>query len=105
MIGTTNMSDAFRSVTESIKPLMANAKDFALRYWRVLGLLALLALAVAGYALWPRTPPASTVVTGSTTPGWSRQCVAGVSYLQFASGVSVEWTPAGRVKTCSEPAK
>jgi hypothetical protein len=104
MIGTYNMSDALRNLTESIKTLMANAKDFALRYWRVIGLLALLVLGLASYAVWPRTTPASTAVTAST-PGWSRQCVAGVSYLQFTSGVSVEWTPAGKVKTCSEPAK
>jgi hypothetical protein len=100
MIGTTAMSGALRNLTESTKTLTANAKDFALRYWHVIGLLiALLALALAGYALWPRTTPASTAVT----PGWSRQCVAGVSYLQFTSGVSVEWTPAGKVKSCSEP--
>ena len=104
MIGTTNVSGALRNLTESIKPLMANAKDFVLRYWRVIGLLALLALALGGYALWPRTAPSSTAVTTSA-PGWSRQCVAGVSYLQFTSGVSVEWTPASKVKTCREPAK
>ncbi len=32
--------------------------------------------------------------------GWSRMCVAGVSYLQFTSGATVEYTPEGRVKTC-----
>ena len=106
MIGTTNMSGirALRNLTEGIKPLMASAKVFALRHWRVIGLLALLVLAVAAYAVWPRTTPASTAGTTSTA-GWSRQCVAGVSYLQFASGVSVEWTPGGKVKTCSESAK
>jgi hypothetical protein len=105
MIGTINMSGALRNLTESIRTLMANAQDFALRHWRVIGLLALLAVvALAGYAAWPRTTPASTAMTAST-PGWSRQCVAGVSYLQFASGVSVEWTPAGKVKTCSDPAR
>ena len=39
------------------------------------------------------------------TPAWSRVCVAGVSYIQFTSGASAEWTPAGKVKTCSEPGK
>jgi hypothetical protein len=104
MIRTIDMSGTLRNLTESIKPLIANAKDFALRYWRVIGLVMLLAVVLAGYALWQRTTPASTTTTAST-PGWSRQCVAGVSYLQFASGVSVEWTPAGKVKTCSEAAK
>lgn len=32
--------------------------------------------------------------------GWSRMCIAGVSYLQFTSGATVEYTPEGRVKTC-----
>lgn len=32
--------------------------------------------------------------------GWSRICVGGVSYLQFASGASVEYTQDGKVKTC-----
>lgn len=89
-----------------IKTLMANPMDFALRYlrdWRVIGPLALLVLGAAAYASWPRTIP-STAVTASA-PGWSRLCVAGVSYLQFTSGASVEWTPAGKVKSCSEPAK
>jgi hypothetical protein len=105
MVGTIDMSGALRSFTESIRTLMANAHDFALRQWRVIGLLAMLVVvALAGYAAWPRTTPASNAMTAAT-PGWSRQCVAGVSYLQFTSGVSVEWTPAGKVKTCSEPAK
>ena len=105
MISTAYMSDALRNLAESIKTLMATAKDFALRHWRVIGLLpALLVLALVGYAVWPRTAPAPTAGTASTS-GWSRQCVAGVSYLQFTSGVSVEWTPNGKVKTCSEPAK
>jgi hypothetical protein len=105
MIGAVNMSSALRSLTESIKALIANAKDLTLRYWRVIGLLALLAVTLAGYALWPRTTPAASTAATAPAPGWSRQCVAGVSYLQFTSGVSVEWTPAGRVKTCSDPAK
>lgn len=36
----------------------------------------------------------------ATYTGWSRICVAGVSYLQFTSGASVEWTPEGKIKTC-----
>ncbi len=39
-------------------------------------------------------------VTASTT-GWSRICVGGVSYLQFTSGASVEYTSDGKVKTCN----
>lgn len=104
MIGSTNMSGVLRNLTEGTRPMMANARDLALRYWRVIGLVALLALALVAYALWPRTTPASTAAT-APSPGWSRQCVAGVSYLQFTSGVSVEWTPASKVKTCSDSAK
>ena len=33
--------------------------------------------------------------------GYSRQCVGGVSYLQFSSGVTVEYNPNGTIKTCS----
>jgi hypothetical protein len=33
--------------------------------------------------------------------GYSRSCVDGVSYLQFPSGVTVEYTPNGKIKTCS----
>lgn len=32
--------------------------------------------------------------------GWSSVCVNGVSYLQFVSGVTVEYTPDGKIKTC-----
>lgn len=32
--------------------------------------------------------------------GYSRSCVDGVSYLQFASGVTVEYTREGKVKPC-----
>ena len=32
--------------------------------------------------------------------GWSRACVEGVSYLQFPSGVTVEYTREGKIKTC-----
>lgn len=37
--------------------------------------------------------------------GYARSCVDGVEYLQFASGVTVAYTPDGKVKTCPvEPA-
>jgi hypothetical protein len=36
----------------------------------------------------------------ATYTGYSRMCVAGVSYLQFTSGASVEYTPDGKVRTC-----
>jgi hypothetical protein len=87
-----------------IKTLMANPMDFAQRHWPVIGLLSLLVLvlALAAFAAWPRTTATSAAATPA--PNWSRTCVAGVSYLQFASGASVEWTPGGRVKTCSETA-
>lgn len=32
--------------------------------------------------------------------GWSRICVGGVSYLQFVSGVTVEYSRDGKIKTC-----
>jgi hypothetical protein len=88
-----------------IKTLTTNPRDFALRHWPAIGLLALLVLVLAGYSAWPRMTAIPATTTTATTPGWSRICVAGVSYLQFTSGASVEWTPAGKVKTCSEPAK
>lgn len=37
---------------------------------------------------------------GAAVTGWSRVCVDGVSYLQFVSGVTVEYTPDGKIKTC-----
>jgi hypothetical protein len=64
-------------------------------------LVVVVVLALAGYAAWPRMT--ATTVTAST--GWSRVCVSGVSYLQFTSGASVEWTPAGKVKACGESGK
>lgn len=39
-------------------------------------------------------------VTASATGAPSEACVDGVSYLQFTSGVSVKYTPQGRVATC-----
>lgn len=32
--------------------------------------------------------------------GYSKSCVEGVSYLQFASGVTVQYAPDGKVVTC-----
>jgi len=91
--------------------LMTSPRDFALRHWPAIGLAALLVvLTVACYSgALPRITatsitPAATATT-ATTPAYARICVAGVSYIQFTSGASVEWTPAGKVKTCSEPAK
>jgi outer membrane lipopolysaccharide assembly protein LptE/RlpB len=49
-------------------------------------------LLLAGCGWWER-------VTAHYT-GWSRICVDGVSYLQFTSGASVEYTPDGKVRTC-----
>lgn len=34
--------------------------------------------------------------------GWSHICVNGVSYLQFISGVTVEYTRDGKIKTCDK---
>ena len=34
--------------------------------------------------------------------GYQRECVAGVYYLQFPSGATVEYTEEGKVKTCKE---
>lgn len=38
---------------------------------------------------------------GASLTEYSRICVAGVSYLQFTSGASVEYTPDGKIKTCN----
>lgn len=32
--------------------------------------------------------------------GWSRICVDGISYIQFTSGASIEYTQDGKIKTC-----
>jgi hypothetical protein len=87
--------------TTTLTSLMTNPRDFALRYWPAIALLAVLVLALAGYVARPRM----TATTATASTGWSRVCVGGVSYLQFTSGASVEWTPAGKVKTCSESGK
>lgn len=34
--------------------------------------------------------------------GYARVCVDGVSYLQFVSGVTVEYSPDGKIKTCRQ---
>ncbi len=52
-----------------------------------------LILALAGCGAWERGV--------ASFSGWSRVCVEGVSYLQFVSGVTVEWTRDGKVKTCN----
>ena len=98
----TTLLSTLLATVRSIEP-----RDFVVRHWAALAVLGVLAVALAGYAFWPRTT-ATTIATVTTppavsNPSWTRVCVAGVSYLQFTSGVSVEWTPAGRVKTCTEP--
>jgi hypothetical protein len=90
--------------TPTLTSLMTNSRDFALRYWPAIAVVAVLVLALAGYAAWPRMT-ATSATAATAFSGWSRVCVGGVSYLQFTSGASVEWTPAGKVKTCGEPAK
>ena len=52
--------------------------------------LIILSLNACGYA--------DRVVATATS--FSRICVDGVSYLQFTSGASVEYSPEGKVKTC-----
>ena len=89
--------------TTTLTSLMTNPRDFALRCWPAIAVLAVLLLALAGYVAWPRMT--ATTATATASAGWSRVCVGGVSYLQFTSGASVEWTPAGKVKTCSESGK
>ena len=56
-------------------------------------LMIFLCAALAGCGQWGRTVAIYT--------GWSVSCVEGVNYLQFASGVTVQYTPDGKVKTCS----
>jgi hypothetical protein len=84
-----------------------NPRDFVVRHWAALAVLGVLVVALVAYSFWPRTTSANVATVTTPPPAavtpWTRVCVAGVSYLQFASGVSVEWTPAGRVKTCTEP--
>jgi hypothetical protein len=83
-------------------------RDFAVRHRAALAVLGVLVVALAGYAFWPRTASTTmatvtTATPAAATPIWTRVCVGGVSYLRFPSGVSVEWTPAGRIRTCTEP--
>jgi len=37
---------------------------------------------------------------GANLTGFSRQCIDGVEYLQFASGATVAYTRDGKVKAC-----
>jgi hypothetical protein len=50
-------------------------------------------LLLSGCGGWERGVAAVT--------GWSRVCVDGVSYLQFVSGVTVEYTRDGKIKSCN----
>ncbi len=34
--------------------------------------------------------------------GFSKACVEGVSYIQFTSGVTVQYSPDGKIVTCSK---
>lgn len=36
----------------------------------------------------------------ATWTGYSRMCIEGVSYLQFTSGASAEYTRDGKIKNC-----
>jgi hypothetical protein len=76
---------------------MADPLDFAQRHRLTIGLaLLVLVLVVAAYAAWPRQAATSTTTAATAAASsWTRICVAGVSYLQFTSGTSVEWTPGG----------
>ena len=96
-------SDSDALTRSKVRTLGTHAWEFAQRQWPavVLAALLVLVLAVAGWRMLTATP-ATTITT--TTPGYARVCVAGVSYLQFKSGATAEWTPAGKVKTCAEPA-
>ena len=38
---------------------------------------------------------------GAVVTGYSKACVDGVEYLQFASGATVAYTREGKVKACS----
>ena len=99
---TKTTATATHSRDSKVRTLGTHAWEFAQRQWPavVLAALLVLVLAVAGWRVLTATPAATV-----TTPGYARVCVAGVSYLQFTSGATVEWTPAGKVKTCAEPAK
>jgi hypothetical protein len=37
----------------------------------------------------------------SNVKGHSKECIEGVSYLQFPSGVTVQYTSDGKIKTCN----
>jgi hypothetical protein len=55
--------------------------------------LVVLASSLAGCGWFDRK------VTANLT-GYSTSCIEGVSYLQFPSGVTVQYTREGRPKTC-----
>lgn len=50
-------------------------------------------LTLTGCGAWERVV--------ASTSGWSRVCVDGVAYLQFVSGVTVEYTREGKIKVCN----
>lgn len=56
-------------------------------------LLLLLGISLSGCGWFDRK------VTANLT-GYSTSCVDGVRYLQFASGVTVQYDRDGRVRTC-----
>ena len=58
-----------------------------------LAVLALLAATLAGCGWFDRK------VTANIT-GYSTSCIEGVRYLQFPSGVTVQYHPDGRIRTC-----
>lgn len=88
-------AEARRHIEERRVPRYASVPETgAQRSKPVLRIVALLLVAVAlsscgwfdrGVASWT---------------GYSRLCIDGVSYLQFTSGATVEWTPEGKVRTC-----
>ena len=38
--------------------------------------------------------------TGAILSGWTKTCVEGVSYLQFPSGVTVQYDRSGKIVAC-----
>lgn len=64
---------------------------------RISGIIVIAVLLTASF-VWVGCGNLSRTTANLT--GYSRQCVEGVSYLQFPSGVTVEYTPDGKVKTC-----
>lgn len=60
---------------------------------KILMLAAVLSLAGCG---------AADRIGAAITGGGSETCVGGVKYLQFASGVTVKYTPEGKIATCNK---